>query len=343
MAAAGTLFGLGLSQPLDLDGKLMPGCKLEIYTANSSTPVNVYKDTGLTDLHPWPLVADGNGRIPAFWIAADIFYRARLLRADDEEQFDEPSILAIGQPVFVAPPAPTVIGFETGDVKWRPVKATLTGWAVCNGQTIGLAGASQINGTTAFNLYKFIWQNISSPSGNVNCRVLSGSTPALGLNADDDWANGSLIELPDMRSRAPYGLDDMGASPAGLLSSIDFTDPDNGAGTGSAIIPASKTGLVGRTLLIGNMPAHAHDALISDPGHFHNQDGRTNLAQTGSQGPVAGAPAGMQGGTTDTRATGIHVVPDISGAPLNKTSIVGGGSPIVTMDPLMVGTWYMRL
>src|SRR5262245_3940936 len=345
MAAAGTLFGLGLSQPLDLNGKLMPGCKLEIYAANSSTDIrNTYKDTGLSQLHPWPLVADANGRIPAFWVAADIYYRARLLNANNEEQFDEPAILAIGQPVFVAPPPPAIIGFETGDIKWRPVKQTLAGWAVCNGQTIGLAGASQINGPDVRNLYTFIWQNISSPSGNVCCRVLSGSTPALGLNADQDWTNGSLIELPDMRSRAAWGLDDMGASPTGILGGLPGGFPANGSGTGSAIIPASTTGVVGRLLTIDNIPVHAHDAFIQDPGHFHLQSPLTALTTPGTVGHPGGTPGNMQGGQTDSRATGVRVVSDFSGSgTLDKTGSVGGTTPIVTVSPLMVGTWYMRL
>src|SRR5262245_65746278 len=107
-SAAGTLFGLGLSQQLDENGKPMSGAKLYITAQNTTTAVDVFKDTGLTQLHPHPIVADANGRIPAFWVPSDIYYGVRLTDKNDVEQFDEPSVLAIGQPAFVAPPPPPI-------------------------------------------------------------------------------------------------------------------------------------------------------------------------------------------------------------------------------------------
>ena len=92
---AGTLFGLGLSQQMDINGEPLAGCKLYLYVANTSTPVISYSDFALSSAQPHPLVADSTGRIPAFWLP-DGNYHARLEDADDVVVFDEADITAIG-------------------------------------------------------------------------------------------------------------------------------------------------------------------------------------------------------------------------------------------------------
>ena len=96
--AAGTLFGIGLSQQNDINGRPMAGCLLYLYQANTLIPVTAYKNTGLTpgQEHPNPIVADANGRIPAFWLDAAFNYHAILRNAAGIIQFDEPNILPIG-------------------------------------------------------------------------------------------------------------------------------------------------------------------------------------------------------------------------------------------------------
>jgi hypothetical protein len=76
---AGTIFGLPLSQRVDLNGVPSVGWLLYLYQANTSTPVNSYSDTALTLLNPWPIPADAYGMMRQFWLA-DGNYRARATR-----------------------------------------------------------------------------------------------------------------------------------------------------------------------------------------------------------------------------------------------------------------------
>src|SRR5262245_10854436 len=185
---AGTLSGLSLSQQMDLNGKPMPGCQLYIYLANTTTPVSIYKDYALTQLHPFPLLGDANGRLPMFWLN-DGFFHARLLDANLVEQFDVPTMPAVGksEPGTVVgggtgDPTPIEALAQTGDVKWRPTSEDLTGWVKINGQTIGNAssGADKASDTLYHQLYVHIWNNFPQSM----CPVTGGR----GANAEADWA-----------------------------------------------------------------------------------------------------------------------------------------------------------
>ena len=136
---SGTLFGLGLSQQHDANGLPMVGCLLYLYAANTSTPVTAYKDVGLTvgQEHAWPIIADANGRIPAFWLA-DSSYRARLTDANGIVQFDELSVLAIGSSgaVTVDNTVDPNALFTTGMPVWLPISGLKAGFVRMNGRTI---------------------------------------------------------------------------------------------------------------------------------------------------------------------------------------------------------------
>src|SRR6185312_5285061 len=140
---AGTIFGLGLSQRNDPNGKPDSGWLLYIYSANSSTPVTAYKDTALTAglEHPWPIEADSSGMMPSFWLA-DGSYRVRATSNDGARAFyDLGSVLALGASAGAAPSGgvdPTAI-LQTGDPLFIPVSGTRPGWVRDNGRTIGSA------------------------------------------------------------------------------------------------------------------------------------------------------------------------------------------------------------
>ena len=93
---AGTLFSLALSQRFDREGELLINAPLYIYEANTTTPVDVYQDFGLSVLHQWPMRTDTAGMIPAFWLP-DGQYRARLTdEAGAVVYFDMASVQALG-------------------------------------------------------------------------------------------------------------------------------------------------------------------------------------------------------------------------------------------------------
>src|SRR6185369_3563254 len=82
-----------------------------------------------------------------------------------------------------------------------------------------------------------------------------------GASAAADWAANKTIALPDFRGRALAGLDDMGSTAAGRLTSTYF-------GT-SAIVLGASGGAESQTLTTAQLPAHSHANSLTDPGHSH--------------------------------------------------------------------------
>lgn len=337
---AGTLMGLGLSQQFDINGDPLSGGKLYIYAANTSTPVNVYSDLGLTVLRPWPLVCDSTGRLPSFWLA-DGNYRALLRDVNGVVQFDEPNIPALGASTTTGSPPggtgdPTQIEqiFSTGDMKWRPINNTLAQWVRCNGRTISDSGkgGTEMAAATAQNLYQWLWDNVAFPSGNVICPVIGG----LGASSSADWAAPNKpITLLDMRGRSLFGLDDMGNVAANMFSGVTF-------GAGTPILGGSRAGQTMMTLVNNNLPTHAHAAFINDPTHSHVLvNGGVILTSAGGSFSGSG-PLGAQT-TIQAAATGVRVKSTSGGAPDDQTAPVGLGTAFATVSPLVVGTWYMKL
>jgi hypothetical protein len=337
---AGTLFGLGLSQQFDANGDPLAGALLYIYAANSSTPSTVYKDVGLTagNVHTWPLVADANGRIPAFWVA-DGSYRARLTDDGGVPQFDEAYMLAIGPSTG----APALAGTDangtmtTGDVKWRAQSGELQGWVRLHGGTVGnlLSGSTyQGDQTTNYPLFNYLWTTFPQSI----CPVLtSGGTvvardPSNSLN---DFNNNRRITLLDMRGRTPFGFSDMGQTDSLRLAGALF-------GTGNATTIGSTGGEATHTLTFGELAKHAHD--VTDNGHVHDLAERV----AGSINPSnADRPLSGSGGSTATQPGGNSGVnshtSDISIPATGTGASTPQGNAHNTMPPFMVGTWYMRL
>src|SRR5215831_3576583 len=215
---AGTLYGLSLSQRVDLNSLPSVGWKLYVYLANTSTSVNTYSDNALSVLNPWPLVADGYGMMGQVWVA-DGSYRARGTNSSGSlTYFDMQNVLAIGGSTSSGGGGgggtidPSQI-FQTGDVIWVHTQGVRTGWVRDNGRTIGSAtsGASERANADCQNLFTFLWNNFS----NAICPVVSGR----GGSAATDWGLNKAIGLPDKRGCAAMGLDDMGNSAAGRYGS----------------------------------------------------------------------------------------------------------------------------
>lgn len=325
--ASGTLFGIGLSQQLDLNGRPMAGCLLYLYLANSQTPVIAYRDTGLTagQQLPWPVVADANGRIPAFWLDAAFSYRARLTNAVGIVQFDEQNILPIGAVSGGGGGGDTTdinSVATTGDVKWRPFQGTLAGWVRINGRTIGSAvsGGSERANADCQTLFEYIWNNFS----DAFCAVSSGR----GANSTADWTANKTITLLDMRGKSPFGLDDMGNAASGILAGGAFTQ---GGGTTGG----SKGGAATSTLATANLPAYTPTGSVSAPSITTQIRGRTD---TFAPGPTAFATdVGSSGGTSITSSV-LTTAPAFSGAAQGGTS-----TAFNNLSPFMLGTWYWRL
>jgi microcystin-dependent protein len=329
---AGTLFGMGLQQQVDINGRPMSGCLLYLYDAGTSTPADSFQDFGLTVLNSWPLEADSSGRVPQFWLA-DGSYRARLTTSDGTEIFDFDGIQAIGASVASsggggggggsAVDANAIL--LTGDFLWRPTAGTRTGFVRANARTFGSASSGGVERANADTqpLFEFLWNNFS----NALCPVGGGR----GGTAAGDFTANKTIQSLDMRGYGIFGLDDMGNSAAGRLV------------TGTPTAAASSTGAEKTTLVLANLPAHDHGAGTYAVGaHTHGAGSfqvtaaveGTNVAPTGGSGKQYAT-----NNTIGVNGTSGSTAPTFSGT----SGSTGSGTASTTISPGRLGTWFIKL
>jgi hypothetical protein len=321
---SGTFVGISGVQQLQLSGSAPPfgsvpmsGGTLSVFQSATSTLVSVFQDIGLTIPASNPMTLDQTGRVPVFYVA-DGTYRVRLQDSTGlitNGGFDLPQVPSIGASTSGGGGSavdPTTV-LSTGDVKWQAIQGTIAGFVRINGRTIGSAasgGTERANADTQA-LFLYIWNNLA----NTICPVVGGR----GATAAADFAAGKQITLLDFRAAAPFGLDDMGNTPAGRLTTVSTNTPTT-AGTGGGEDSVSLT--------IAQLAVHNH--AVTDPGHVH--------AQTG---------------TTSDLSSGVASVVNLSGnTPENNTQIattgltvnnVGSGAPHLNMPPFVLGTWFWKL
>src|SRR5262249_26149935 len=93
---AGTVPGLSFNQQFDKDtGELLEGGELHFYQAGTTTPQNAYQDTGLSIVHPNPIILASDGRVPVFYLA-DGNIHVRLINSSGAQQFDADNVLVVG-------------------------------------------------------------------------------------------------------------------------------------------------------------------------------------------------------------------------------------------------------
>jgi microcystin-dependent protein len=326
---AGTLFGLGLSQQISSSGSPISGALLYIYQENSSTPVTTYSDFSLSTEQSFPIVADSAGRLPQIWVA-DGSYRARLTTSAGVEVFDEASVTAIGASSSSSSGSGSSAanGFETGDTMWVPVAGTRTGWVRLNGRTIGSGSSSGTERASSDtqSLFEYLWNNFS----NTLCPVSGGR----GATAAADFGANKTIATYDMRSRSPFGLDDMGNTAAAIIA----------GGTPTAI---STGGAETVTIAQANLPSYNLSTASLTGSVSTTISNGTNVVRTLSNDDFGTFSAA--GGSTDVfdSVTGADQI-DLSlssGTVTFGGTIPSGGSGTATnkMPPYMLGTWYIRL
>jgi microcystin-dependent protein len=319
---AGTI-PVALTQCVDLNGQPMAGALLYIYAVSTvATPQDAFQDFGLSITQPWPMAADQYGRIPMFYLA-DGQVHVRLTDATGVVIFDYPVMQVVGPSSGGGGGGggssvdPTTV-LSTGDIKFRATSETLSGWLKMNGQTIGnsTSGATQRANADTQSLFIYLWSNFT----NAHCAVSGGR----GASALADFNAGETIALPDWRARAPLGLDDMGASAAGILLASNVT---SGGGDGPTT-PAAWGGEANHVLTTNEMPAHTHTATVTDPGHTHAGTYFMNGSGTVPAGGGAQAAQAMPSAVTS-----------ISVANANT----GGGGAHNNCQPFVLGTFYVKM
>lgn len=294
-----------LTQQIDANGRPLAGCLLYIYqVGTTATPQNVFSDFGLTLPLPNPLTCDTTGRLPSFYLA-DGQVHVRLTDSGGVVKVDVPVMQVVGpssggggggggsvDPSSVA---------SSGDVKFRPTSEILTGWVKLNGLTIGSAtsGATGRANNDTQNLFVYLWTNCP----DAHCPVIGGR----GGTALADFQANKQLTLLDWRARTPVGLDDMGASAAGRLLASNVT---SGGGDG-VTTPNATGGEANHTLVVAEMPSHAHT--ITDPTHTHSVSGTTGTESAAHTHSGSGTTSGQSADHT-------HLVSAVAGQAANATA-----------------------
>ena len=329
MAGAQGVIPVALAQQSDLNGRPLAGALLYIFQVGTvATPQNAFQDFGLTLPYPWPLRADQFGRIPMFYLANGQVH-ARLTDASGVVQFDYPNLQVIGPSSGGGGGGgggvdPTTV-FSSGDFKWRATSEAVVGWVKANGQSIGTVGCIGCTGRTnadTQSLYSYLWTNCT----DAHCPVVGGR----GATALADFNALKPLTLPDLRGRAPVGLDDMGAAAAGRIAPSNVTS----GGGDNQTTPAATGGEANHTLLLAELAAHTHP--ITDVTHTH----AFTFQQTNNN--PGGGVAGVAGNIATTGLnTSVTTQGTLTG--ITTTQSVGSSTPHNTMAPFMLGTWHIKL
>lgn len=318
---AGTI-SFSLSQQFDRYGEPLAGGKLYFYQAGTTNPQNAFKDSNLTLPWPNPIELDEAGRIPQFFLA-DGSIKIRLADINGVTQIAADGVLVIGPSSGGGggTPVDATTVLQTGDLKVRYGTGSHTGWVRANGRTIGssTSGASERSNADCQALFEYLW------GADANLTVSSGR----GVSANADWTANKTIALPDWRGRVVAGLDDMGNSAAGRLTSAIFgTDPT---------VLGNAGGVQKLTLTIAQLPTitPAGTVTITDHGHSHNLAG--NVAASGAATNATGVSGstGTQIGATQSATTGITAA--FTGTPFGS----GADTPLV--QPSALATIYIKL
>jgi microcystin-dependent protein len=320
---AGTIPGFSLAQQLDSDGTpLVGGLLYTIQAGTTSTPQIAYQDSGLTLPLPYPVVCDAYGRLPQIFLA-DGSIKLRLTRANGTQVFVLDGVLVVGASSGGGGGSPvdatTVIA--TGDLKARYGTGVLAGFVRTNGNTIGSAtsGSTERANADCQPLFEYLW------NADANLAVSTGR----GATSAADWAANKRIQLPDWRGRAIAGLDDMGSTAAGRLTSTYF-------GTAATALGAAG-GTESHTLTTAQLASHSHANTLTDPGHSHtikagSSGGGTDHVTQGDFGAASVLPVGPTG-PIGVNTTGISI----------NNVAAGSGAAHNNVQPTLLATIYIKL
>ena len=263
MATVGTQYNTASTFEIDQNGTPLAGGMLYFFLTGTDTPLNVYADPLLTTPLSNPVIADANGRFGTIWLSPSQAYDVQLFSAATPDNPTGVQIWALGPIGPAAGGAQSNVAGIIGEVRdFAGPQAAIPGqWYMCYGQAFSR--------TTYAALFAVI-----------------GTTWGAGDGS-------TTFNLPDLRGRATFGVDNMGGSPANRVTS-------------------GVSGVSGVTLGASGGDQHAQEdtldvnASLTDPGHTHSY-----VTPPGDTEGVPGADALFanltQPATTGSSVTGMSV------------------------------------
>lgn len=356
------------------NGQFASGAQAYFYIGGTSTPLVVYADDAFTQALPVPVTADQNGVFQPIFIPYGP-YRRRIVDQNGVLLSDADNIDNF---------APATSGgsgisvtqdqiLQTGDPFWRLRGGIMQGFVRMNGNTIGsaLSGATELAGSNTQDLFSFLWNNFP----DATCPVGGGR----GANANADFGANKAIGIVSMRGYCAAGVDDMGATAAGIIQAVTTCTTNNtttvvvvsaaGIAVGDiAIVNGINVGpitsVVGTTVVVTSVAAGVAAGISFRSSRFADAQatamaaGRANIVQT-ADNLAAHSHAVTDPGhghTYNSSTTGPVVAGgvlqagntifgDFTSLALTGISIGTGGTgnPLPILQPTVLGTWYMKL
>lgn len=274
MAATGTRYYTPNPFEFDNNGVPLAGASLFFFQTGTNTPQATFADVALTTPNANPVIADGNGRFGTIFLSPSSAYKVQLVNS-------------VGTQIWTEDPVgPGAGGGATatagiiGEVRFfaGPASAIPSQWYLCFGQLVSR--------TTFASLFAVI-----------------GTTWGAGDGS-------TTFALPDLRGKAMFGVDNMGGTPANIVT-------------------AGVSGIAGATLgaVGGNQAVQTHTHTLNDPTHTHTVTDpqhdhliRTFFGAGGSLSVAGGPPPTWSNDTnafldffSDPASTGISIVAAATG------------------------------
>jgi microcystin-dependent protein len=221
----------------------------------------------------------------------------------------------------VAVPAATLIAGTPYTLKYS---ASAVAWITQNFYSVGSPGVIPVGGMIPYGGTTAPSSAFALPFGQAISRTTFSALFTVFSTTFGVGDGATTFNIPDLRGRSPFGVDNMGGVAAGRIGSV-VTDTGTVVGTTLGSAGGSAT----HTQVAGEVGAHNH--AITDPGHLHVVKG----ASVGAGGGgffnyLDGVSAGPTGNTNNA-TTGITI--NNSAAP----------SAMSLLNPILMMNWILRV
>jgi len=240
-------------QTLFDNGRPLSGAKIYVYEAGTTTPITVYQDPFKQAAHPRPFTTNAQGLIPPIYIGNHI-YRIRVLKPNNTPLFDVDNLIGkiSSEGGGGTPQPPNDSNILTGDIIHSYMVGRRSGWAECNGDTLGqttsgatniAAGVPYVDGTeqppdTTFFLFRHLWEmDAYLPVMSAGVEVSRGAT------AISDWNANRQIVVPNVAGRTIVGIENANGGNSQITAQVTTT-------AGNSVITVSDASRLCRGMYI---------------------------------------------------------------------------------------------